>query len=336
MIWKVTYRDSDGNRASADFDASSRQDLFAQLECRGLNALSVEESATGTKPVRAQRPGRPRNGYARALLAGSIVVVGAFLGVWWLVSRRAPAPQPVRESATPDGLLPEVAPSATNTVAAATNAVAKAGPEKRYYKGVEVKSSKVSTNALDGAIVESLRLADGRRVKVVQLPRPLFEHSSDQLIAMAVNVEPGHDMPPLPIDAGVEDSFAKSLLSPIEIRDDDSESVRELKAKVIEARAYIAQEIKAGKTVRQVLTEFQTQMHEIADSHLMAIRETQKIRDEYGVEDAALFVKRVNESFRARGIPELPVPKEDSAAGESEGGIGDGGEMSETETQKEE
>ena len=85
--------------------------------------------------------------------------------------------------------------------------------------------------------------------------------------------------------------------------------MKELKANVMEARAYIADEVKTGRSVREVLEEYQRQMNDIADRHLMAVQELQKIRKEYGVEEAREFAIRVNEVFRARGIPEINVPE---------------------------
>lgn len=183
-------------------------------------------------------------------------------------------------------------------------------PNARLYKGVEVVSSSATTNNTDGAIVERLKLADGRTVKVVSLPKPLFENPSDQLIAMALSSQPRQVVAPMPIDANVEQAFLDSLLSPIKVNEDDPVNVKELKANVIEARAYIADEVKAGKSVREVLEEYQRQMNDIADRHLMAVQEVQKIKAEYGIEEARQFAIRVNEAFRARGVPEISVPGE--------------------------
>ena len=195
-----------------------------------------------------------------------------------------------------------VKPPATNSVVASVKS------DVRLYKGVAVVSSSATTNAVDGAVVERLRLADGRTVKVVSLPKPLFESPSDQLIAMALSAQPGQSVAPMPIDANVEQAFLDSLLSPIRVNDDDPDNVKELKANVLEARAYIADEVRAGKTVREVLEAYQRQMNDVADRHLMALQELQKIKKEYGIEEARAFAVRVNEAFRARGMPEINVP----------------------------
>ena len=104
-------------------------------------------------------------------------------------------------------------------------------------------------------------------------------------------------------------SFAKSLLSPIKINEDDSDEVKELKAKVIETKAYLVEEIKNGGSVIEALKAHQAEMERIANSRLMAIREMQKLQSEGDPGMARKFAEKVNESFRARGIPEIPVPK---------------------------
>ena len=199
-------------------------------------------------------------------------------------------------------------PVATVKTPVTNNVAESEKPSVRLYKGVAVVSSSAATNAVDGAVVERLRLADGRTVKVVSLPKPLFESPSDQLIAMALSAQPGQSVAPMPIDANVEQAFLDSLLSPIRVNDDDPDNVKELKANVLEARAYIADEVRAGKTVREVLEAYQRQMNDVADRHLMALQELQKIKKEYGIEEARAFAVRVNEAFRARGMPEINVP----------------------------
>ena len=121
----------------------------------------------------------------------------------------------------------------------------------------------------------------------------------------SIRQHPGQSMPPLPIDKNIDQEFAKSLLSPIRINDDDTDEVKEIKARVMETRAYLVEEIKRGGSVYQALMNHQDELNRIADSRLMAIQEMQKVKDEMG-EDAALeFRDKINEAFRIRGIPEI-------------------------------
>lgn len=195
--------------------------------------------------------------------------------------------------------LPE--PKVKQNTAPVTNVVETA---KRLENGVEVISSTITTNA-NGITVERLVLANGKTKKKVRHPKPIFEFSSDDLIATAISVKPGAAMPPLPIDKNIDKEFAQSLLSPIRINEDDSDEVKEIKAKVMETRAYLAEEIKRGGSVYQALMDHQNEQNRIADNRLMAIQEMQKVRAEMGEDAANEFRDRVNESFRIRGIPEI-------------------------------
>ena len=315
MIWTVTYRGDGGQRNTLEIEADSRSGVFAELQRRGINAISVAEGAAkrkgrtaSTMPPKAAVSSKPPRW---CIIAGSVVVLGAAATWWWLANNRE------REVPSP---VPSVKPGASTllhedkTKTVQTDSPERVHPETnrpaaRLYKGVEVLSATVSTNGTDGAIIERLKLADGRTVKAVSLPKPLFENPSDQLIAMALSSQSGQSVAPMPIDSNVEQDFLNSLVSPIKIDEDDPDNIKELKANVLEARAYIAEEVKAGKSVREVLEAYQKQMNDIADRHLMAVQEVQKIRQQYGIDEAREFAVRVNEALRARGISEINVPK---------------------------
>lgn len=178
-------------------------------------------------------------------------------------------------------------------------------PPKRMEDGVEVVSANITTNK-SGAIIEKLTLANGKRLSKVHPPKPIFENASDQVIALALSVKPGQSMPPLPqLDKSLEQDFVNSLASPIVINDDDSEEIKRLKADVIETKAYIAEQIKNGGSLLEILREHQQMMNDTADHHLMAVEAAQKIKAEYGADAANEFIDRVNESLRAKGIPEI-------------------------------
>lgn len=218
----------------------------------------------------------------------------------------------------PAAKITEVKPVATVATSALEAPAAPAiDPTKRYEDGVEVVAENIRTNS-SGAVIEKLTLADGRKISKIHPPKPLFENPADQVIALAISTKPGQSMPPLPDISNIDKDFADSLLAPIKINDDDSEEVKELKAKVMEAKAYLIEEVKNGGSVYEALMAHQKEMETIADSHLMAIQEVQKIREENGVEMAREFAERVNESFRVRGIPEIPVPGDNNSRREED------------------
>ena len=254
---------------------------------------------TRNKTVKASNRKASRKGVVWIAVG---VVLTALL-VAWLAYRPgndATGPEPVQEKKVrKPSKVSTVAPLEVKPVA--TNAVEAA---KRYENGVEVVSSTITTNA-NGITVERLVLADGKTKKKVRHPKPIFEFSSDDLIATAISVKPGQSMPPLPIDRNIDQEFAKSLLSPIRINDDDTDEMKEIKAKVMETRAYLAEEIKRGGSVYQALMDHQEEVNSISDTRLMALQTMQKVREEMGDDAAEEFKERVDESFRIRGIPEI-------------------------------
>lgn len=181
-----------------------------------------------------------------------------------------------------------------------------AAPEKRLYRGVEVVSVSCKTN-LDGAVVERLRLADGRLVKAVRLPEPVFRRPSDQLIAMALSAEPGVEIPPLPIGPDVERSFRDSLSEPIMVLDSDTLEIRELKSRVAEARAQIEEIIRNGGSFREALDEHVRASGHMADRRAEVARMAQEVRAEGGEAEAKVFTERANAMLEADGVPPIPV-----------------------------
>ena len=184
---------------------------------------------------------------------------------------------------------------------AATNAT-----QKRYEMGIEVVSSTVRTND-SGAVIEKLVLADGRKMSKVEPPKPVFDNPSDQVLALAIGTNPGDAMPPLPDLTGIDEDFAKSLLTPIVINEDDTDEVKALKEAVAGTRAYIAEEVKKGRSVMEVLMEHQAEMERLERSRLSAVLRMQAIYGEQGLEAAQKYAREVNKVFAENGMPEIPV-----------------------------
>ena len=180
-------------------------------------------------------------------------------------------------------------------------------PARRYENGVEVVSCAVTTNS-SGAVIERLVLADGRKMKKVHPPKPVFDNPADQLIALAISAKPGESMPPFPDMSGIDRDFERAVMAPIEINDDDTDEVKALKAKVMEVRAYLIEEVRSGGSVIDALEAHKSEMDRIADSHAMAVQEVQKLISEGDIEGAREFAENVNAAFEVQGIPPIKVP----------------------------
>ena len=247
--------------------------------------------------------GRP---WLKGLLAGGFVVVGAVLFYFVCYDsnpQQMPEEKPAPVKSTVREFTPMVAKVPEQVKEEAPVVVP--DPNKRYEGGVEVLSSNVTTNK-SGAVIEKLVLANGKKMSKIHPPKPIFDNPCDQVIALAISTKPGQSMPPLPnLDSSLEKEFLASLEKPFKIEETDSEQVRELKARVLETKAYLAEEIKNGGSVLEALREHQRMMDDNADAHLIAVQQLQKVKAEYGQEAADEFLERVNETLRARGLAEI-------------------------------
>lgn len=256
------------------------------------------------KEVTSSRLSRTgRSGLARGITAALVVVIGIGTALFLLTGRKAdekPAAQ--REI----GKVPP--PKAKTGGKAQTRTTVPSAPAEMKARAktddITVVESHVTTNAT-GAIIEKQVLSNGRRITKVRPPEPIFTNSADQLIAMSLSVKPGQAMAPLPDLANVDEDFMKSLENPLRVEETDSDEVKMLKGRVMEARAYLREEVRGGKTVREALKAYRAEMEKYSDSHLMAVKSIQKFRESEGEEMARAFRERINESFRIQGIPEL-------------------------------
>ena len=327
MTFTVTYRGADGAVRTEVVEAANRADCLSQMRAQGVAVLGVKSDGMPRAVKKdARGSGKPFGAYVS--VAFIALAVGG--GVWlWLGHDEAQSSPEPKAPNKPSALAKEVKPAAAPKAAEAppkptvepaaieeknadeTNAV-----PSELYNGVQVVGRDVRTNQ-SGAVIEKLRLADGQMIESVHPPKPLFSNPSDQLIAMALSAKPGQSMAPMPDLSSVDSDFAKSFLSPIRIEDDDSDEVKALKLAVKEARAYIAAEVKKGRSVQECLNEHCRQIEQIADSHQMALLEMRKLKEEGAAqEEISQFRERVNEVFRAKGIPELPAPVRKKEASE--------------------
>lgn len=106
------------------------------------------------------------------------------------------------------------------------------------------------------------------------LPHPAFaapfDNISDNEIARILRTKPGDSFIDDPLPRDFDQRFANSMLSPIEINDDDPPETVELKSQVKEARKILLQALKNGESPRQILMD-----------EAKNIRKLMRIKDNY-------------------------------------------------------
>lgn len=346
MTFTVAYRGADGALRDEVVEAASRGDCFAQMRVRGIVPVSVKEGKRkgrrqdGVSPdVRNElRPSRS-NHHNRSSgepqssifnLKSSIILAAVLtvaVGAWWWLAAREDArpPEPQAENVAKDIRVVKDrkdhkgAPPATNAPTAKVPSAAGLGTAATQnvadvFNGLPVVSRSAVTNA-NGTVVEKIRTADGKSHRVTTPPKCVFDNASDQLIAMAIHgANGGVGMPPLPMGNSVEEDFKRSLASPIEIRDDDSDEVQLIKLDVMAVRDVLKERIAQGVTVRQALEEHQDEVNHIASYNTEALTMLREIREKEGPEAAKEFLKTVNKNLKEMGIKEIPSPAKRNSA----------------------
>ena len=318
MKFDVSYKDGSGLVKVERLEARTRNECFSMLSRRGITPLRITAVRDSQNVARKLLDGMGSGLGRGAVLAAVGVVLVAAVIAWALLGndseskstmeKKGPKRVGAAETSAPHAALPPVESPETKDTASIEDA-SPAVPERevRYEDGVEVISSVVTTNST-GAVMERLVLANGKKIRKIHPPKPVFDNAADQLIALALATKPGESMPPFPDMNGVDRDFEQALMTPIVINDNDPDDVRELKAKVMEVRAYLAEEVKNGGSLVDALEAHRSEMDRIADSHAMAIQEVQKLMSEGNLEGAREFAENVNAAFEAQGIPPIKVP----------------------------
>jgi hypothetical protein len=284
MNWQVTYRGSDGKHIVDEFEAESREALFAALKAKGVNAIKVAECKTGKRSRQgatlpqgavARKPSRP---VARAIV-WAIVGVAVAIAAWFIATREEATQGSARDQvrqptklALPEPTLPgrPLAETAVPVDSPATNSSPwperSPHPDGLWRHGEGPRSIAVT----NGCLVTYPHCPDVQLV----LPHPAFaapfENISDNEIARIISAKPGDDFIDAPLPANFDEQFAKSILEPIVITDEDTPEKAELKKQVMEARKLLVAAVKRGESPREILTE-----------EAKALRRLMQIRDNY-------------------------------------------------------
>jgi hypothetical protein len=128
---------------------------------------------------------------------------------------------------------------------------------------------------------------------------------------MAMNMPPGMDMPPLPpgVDTGISKMQLIEMLSDeIKIDNTESEDIKALKQRVIDARKAMIERLNNGENFDTVLAEHRTLVNENAAIYRECEQQLRKIIAEGDEELAIEYRTTVSEALDSMGIDSLNVP----------------------------
>ena len=136
-----------------------------------------------------------------------------------------------------------------------------------------------------------------------------FKGSTEQLLAMAMSAPPGAMIPPLPIAGNLDEDFINSLTNTIVIYDDDDERTVQLKENVAAAKNQMLELLKQGRSVSDVLKEYQETNNERAAIRSEAQRELNALHRSGKTQEAKEYMEKVNETFKDMDIDPISPPQ---------------------------
>ena len=270
MTWQVTYRGKEHQPTTEDFEADTREALFAILAERGINAIRIEQSESRHRACKSA----PR----RHTGVGQKTVVWALLGLLlasvalYLVLRQTPIEN--QDDSTTTDKRPTVIPT---TMPAASPAKPKAEPAqvppayvevngRRVYRNPTNDVGRVVTNAFGKALVIERVVSPNGPMKDGQsiVPRRIFTYDSEVAIDTLMNMDVGYkSLMVLPPD--MDQDFMNSLTAKIEIGPDDTEDEIRRKKQMIETKKELAQLVANGEKVSQIAAETLAYYNKIAN-----------------------------------------------------------------------
>ena len=136
--------------------------------------------------------------------------------------------------------------------------------------------------------------------------RPIFEFEVENFLA--TYSVPGEEVPPVPIDEGMKQSFVNSLVTPIVISENDPPDVVQKKEMVAAMKEEMKEYIKAGGTFEGYFKELEKrQAHEVNIKNDAQTMFTQMLDDGDDDEAAVVFWRKANQKLTDLGISTLPL-----------------------------
>lgn len=300
MNWSVTYRGKGGGQEVVRIDAENRKALFNVLAQRGIKPIRIEQYSGRNVSIRTTSSSVPK-GFLRIVLwcAGILSLAGV---VFFFYSDAKDEVHIGRQREEK-----QIKGKSHSLVA----------PSKESVPESESQSRSTGVSPLDGELgIENTDMridpVNGQipknTVNKEPLPPPTYKSNSDELIAMAISVPPDAELPPLPFDAAAEIQFKQSLDKPIEILDTDSEDVVKMKKAVMETRAQIAELVKQGMTLKEIITEHRELFNANVKVRNECIAELNEIFESGDIQGAKKYMTTINLALQQMGIEEIEMP----------------------------
>ena len=233
----------------------------------------------------------------KGLLAGAIVVLGAGLAAWFLMSGEADS-RPLQKKER--GRIKEAKSAVTPKVEALTVETNKVETAKETEKPGR-KLIEVQTNG--DYVIEISIDSTGRKCQYIREKPSPWKYSTDGILATALQNANRPSLPPWPnLGVGLDKEFRKSLSDPIVVLETDDDKTAALKRIVTSARAEMKERLDAGEHFCDVMNDFRELTNENGKIRTDAILELNKIRASGDEEGAHKYEVVMNAAFSQMGI----------------------------------
>ena len=254
----------------------------------------------------------------RGIFAGLIVIAVAGIAVVLVMMSGSSEPAKKdgkrKESAKIREVTPAPAPKAKpeEAVQMVTNRFGKVVPKKKaetYKDERGVLRYKVGNGRVPDPDAHKY-LVKSSTVFTDGLPK--FTHRSESEIAMLLSLKPG-DMVfgDLPHDDKFKQDFVESLLDPIQILPEDSEADKKLKMEVEACKKELAERVKDGEDLGQILQETRDEYRRLANfKHEMEEMVRKEVAENaQSTTDVDTYFEAMNKMLESKGIEAVKMTK---------------------------
>ena len=281
----VTIRSKNGSLEERAYTANDRAELFKKLAADGVSAVRVNEGAVGKKPRKAVGGGASSKG--RVFIAAAVAVLIVGVAAWWMW------PEPQKTVEVEKGVkAPEVDAVNPRSVK----------PEKVRKKVEKPKTVTEAMSNLGEREKPQIKLRELSPEEWLRITNRVFKTGTEQLMSIVFSTEVGDmPMPIPPISEEDRQNIVSILFSKNEIKESDSERVKDCKANVEHAKKEMIEYIKQGGDPDEFLQYYFKELKSAFELRNEAVSQISEVWEE-NPELAKQFLQKVNEKFTEEGI----------------------------------
>ena len=281
----VTIRSKNGSLKERAYTANDRAELFKKLAADGVSAVRVNEGVVGKKPRKAVGGSVSPKGHFFVAVAVAVLVVG--VTAWWMW------PEPQKTVEVEKGVKePEVDAVNPRSVK----------PEKVRKKVEKPKTVTEAMSNLGEREKPQIKLRELSPEEWLRITNRVFKTGTEQLMSIVFSTEVGDmPMPIPPISEEDRQNIVSILFSKNEIKESDSERVKDCKANVEHAKKEMIEYIKQGGDPDEFLQYYFKELKSAFELRNEAVSQISEVWEE-NPELAKQFLQKVNEKFTEEGI----------------------------------